>query len=667
MTNLTNTTSVSFSYEDMPEWQEATPAVAWGTITLFFSVLAGYAIVILSVLGGYLPHLAAVPICAYFAYACFTVLHDAGHGGVIEMGSRLKPFEDVMGWIASIPFIVVPYRFFQKIHDRHHAFTNDPDRDPDHYPFGDRWYQVALGCLWLPFEYYRLAFTQYRNVAVIRGTWKSSVVYLGVVSASIYALTIAGFGRELVYLLVLPAVIAVFALVLFFDYLPHHPRTSRGRYQDTRIYPSKLLNMILLGQNYHLIHHLYPRVPWYKYQGLYQRILPELEKQGAPIEDVVFNDTGRPKFLESKRASSLINNGSAVFHLLPVVAKQRFGDDAVMLRFELPDDEQLKFRPGQYLTLSKWLDGRYVSRCYSICSRPEDSFLEIGVRAVKQGVMSSYLVNDIKVGDAIIVEGPHGAFTLNEAKNNNDHLMMVSGGSGITPVLSMLRCALESDERDSDVRSAQSIHFVHAARSIESMMFRDDILQLANKFPEQLKVSLFFSRENSHVLDELLESTPENVSAFSGRLDGLRITELFEPRRISALYVCGPDSMQLEVLRQAGLKGLNSKDIHSETFAQKEELPQGRTHQVEVAVLGEHHDLAVAENQTLLNVALSQNVEMSYACRSGTCGSCKCKVVEGVFDRHHAGASGITEREQDEGYRLACQARPLSDAKVQAI
>ena len=141
-------------------WQHALPkTIAWGRVALFVGLVAAYATTLLAVSKDAISYWAATPICAYLAYACFTVLHDAGHGSIVAKGSRLKPLETILGWICAVPLLLVPYRAFQKIHDRHHAFTNDPDRDPDHFSFGDRWYQVVLNCLFIPIQYHKLIFT----------------------------------------------------------------------------------------------------------------------------------------------------------------------------------------------------------------------------------------------------------------------------------------------------------------------------------------------------------------------------------------------------------------------------------------------------------------------------------------------------------------------------
>ncbi|MEE4246220.1 MAG: fatty acid desaturase [Kangiellaceae bacterium] len=257
-------------------WQNYVPSVAWGTLLLGVAVVVGYYLTISSALSGSMPYPIATLLCSYLAYASFTVMHDAGHGSLIEGGSRLKPLESVIGWLSSIPLLIAPYRLFQKIHDRHHAFTNDPDRDPDHYLLTGSWLGIILNSLYIPLQYHIQALTKLRHIKTIRDTYSSSAWYFVFIIAGLTMLVQAGFGREVIYFALIPNVIAVFVLAMFFDYLPHHPHKSRDRFHDTRIYPGRVLNAVLLGQNYHLIHHMYPKLPWYQYKKVFEQIRPEL-------------------------------------------------------------------------------------------------------------------------------------------------------------------------------------------------------------------------------------------------------------------------------------------------------------------------------------------------------------------------------------------------------
>ncbi len=470
-------------------WQDHAPDIAWGTIVLFVAYLLAYYLTISSAMDGSLPYLAASLLCSALVYVGFTIMHDAGHGSIIRMGSPFKPVENMMGWVSSLTFLLVPYVFFQKIHDRHHAFTNDPDRDPDHYYLAGTWFGVVLNCLFLPIQYFILSATKMRHIKAISDTFLSTLVYQCVVISALGALTYLGYGTEVLYFVLIPLPLAVFVIAMTFDYVPHHPHKSLDRFHDTRIYPSKLLNILMLGQNYHLIHHMYPRLPWYKYQEVYNQILPYLEANGAPIEDLAGGI--RPGFMKSPNANNLLDGGKALNMVLKVASVDRLTNDAVAVTFQLPAGETLHYQAGQYITVSKWLNGEQQTRCYSLCTSPNVSGqkgeLKVGVRHTPKGLVSGFINEALKTGEELIVKGPFGDFVYPPKRAKGqvahiDNLVLIAAGSGITPVLSILQTALNES-------NSSAIHLIYASRSRSSMMFLHQIEVLLASNPKRLKVT----------------------------------------------------------------------------------------------------------------------------------------------------------------------------------
>lgn len=659
-------------------WQKSAPTVAWGTVLLFIGCVSGYYFTITSTLNGSLPYWAACLLCVYLAFASFTVLHDAGHGSIIKEGSPLKPLESVMGWIASIPLMTMPFRFFQKIHDRHHAFTNDPERDPDHFASNESgtWYQVVLNSFYVTFRYHVLAFTKLRNIETINNTYKSTFGYAAIHISVLATLTYFGYGLEVLTIAILPVAIAAFLLVMLFDYLPHYPHSSLDRYHDTRIYPGRLLNLLLLGQNYHLIHHMYPKLPWYKYSEVYRNILPDLEAHDAPIEDI--GKGIRPGFLRSPNAMNLLKNGTEVNHVLEVAQVEKLTSDATAVTFDLPsftndNGEQqkdvLNFRAGQYITVSKWLNGEHQTRCYSLCTSPQTSAetgqLTVGIRHTPNGLVSGYMNESLKTGDEIVVKGPFGDFMyppLNAAFvdcNTNvrdDHqLVLVAGGSGITPILSILHTALEQE-------NPSQIHLLYTGRNLESMMFSDQIMLLKEKYAGRLNVSY------------ILEQVDSESEHLSGRLNQTLLSELLpmlgentqDASDVSTeFYLCGPEGLKNVVVDSLALAGVAAEKTHAEEFVSTAPTPVGRQHQVDISLAnGKKHTLRVASNQTVLEVANAEGICIPHACGNGVCGSCKLSVVAGNVGEIPTSAPGIASSDIDCGFTLSCQCRPLSDISL---
>ncbi|RXJ74563.1 hypothetical protein CS022_03040 [Veronia nyctiphanis] len=640
-------------YSDV--WQRFMPGVAWGTVSLFFAIVLGYAVTIYFSLAGHIPYFLSALICGYLAYASFTVMHDAGHGGIVKMGSPLKPLEDVLGWISSLPLLIVPYRFFQKIHDRHHAFTNDPERDPDHFTLGEQWYMVLLNCMWIPFRYHLMSVTSLRHLKTFSSTYVSTLVYLAITISSVTYMINAGYSDEFLAFVFFPGIIAVIVLPLFFDYIPHHPHKSQDRYQNTRIFPGQLWNILLLGQSYHLIHHLYPRLPWYKYQGVYQKILPYLDSKGAPIEDIFSGE--RPRFLKSPLASGLKDKGDAVNMLLSVASIRSLTGDSVEVSLALPEGERLNYRAGQYITVSKWLNNEHQTRCYSLSSAPENGELQIGVKKVEQGLFSGFLNDDLDVGDELIVRGPFGDFSYPAQHSKPvDHLVLVAAGSGITPVLAIMESALISKNA--------TVHLIYACRDANNIMFADKISELMTVYSNCLKVDFVFSSG---------ACLSEGVSwkSIIGRLDKAMLRDLLPSIKAADsaaqtdFYICGPEGLKNSVTEFLSENNIDDQRVHVEAFVALAAAPKGKQHEINILLSdGSDYVINVASNQTILQVAAANGITLPHACGNGTCGTCKFRVTKGAVKPIDKSVPGITASEQEAGYTLACQCHPESELQI---
>ena len=258
------------------EWIGA-PDSAWNpTLSLMVGVVAGIAVLAPGVLLGTIPALLAVPGLALCYYVVFTVLHDCTHG----VGHRNETLQQALGRVAGF-MLLLPFPLFRAAHLSHHAHTNDPDRDPD--------IMVARRPAWLRPLWFLLTPIHYRFLVYGKGLLRdrgarvealaTEAAIVGSIAAAVGA---TGWGPVLQVWL-LPAVLAILWLALAFDLLPHHPHTTRERYYDTRIYPGRLLNALLLGQNYHLVHHLWTTIPWYRYERAFRAVEADLVARGAPI------------------------------------------------------------------------------------------------------------------------------------------------------------------------------------------------------------------------------------------------------------------------------------------------------------------------------------------------------------------------------------------------
>lgn len=254
--------------------------VAWGTLALFAGILAGYGTVFYSVIAGHLPLLAGAAINVFLGYLVFTPLHDAAHGSIAGRSKKLRPLETAIGWLAG-SLLWAPFPAFQPLHLRHHSHTNDPTEDPDHWMATRNPAMLIVRAFTIMVSYY------YHFLARMDVQKRKKLPQLIVNVLAMLAIGVAaGFawGPAVPLLLwYLPAVFALAILAVVFDWLPHRPHTSRERYRDTRIVLKPGLQTLLLGQNLHLVHHLYPTIPFYKYGVAYRRVAEFLEAKGAPI------------------------------------------------------------------------------------------------------------------------------------------------------------------------------------------------------------------------------------------------------------------------------------------------------------------------------------------------------------------------------------------------
>ncbi len=261
-------------------WKDHVHGTAWPTVALATVTLAVWLGAVFGHMGGLLPTWLAAAIAFVAAYVSFTPVHEATHGNV---GGKERPRLDaVVGWAAALP-LLAPFPAFKALHLRHHAKTNDPEHDPDFWVAGSGW-RVPARCLSIIPHYYatylgplaRLSRTASRNRPL-------AIAYLVVQGLVLLGLALAGLGSTVLFVLLLPSWLAVAVLAFFFDWLPHHPHSVQGRYVDTRAMPSKVLELLLLGQNLHLVHHLWPSVPFYRYGAVFEACKEALAAKGADI------------------------------------------------------------------------------------------------------------------------------------------------------------------------------------------------------------------------------------------------------------------------------------------------------------------------------------------------------------------------------------------------
>ncbi|MDH5610671.1 MAG: ferredoxin--NADP reductase [Cyclobacteriaceae bacterium] len=325
--------------------------------------------------------------------------------------------------------------------------------------------------------------------------------------------------------------------------------------------------------------------------------------------------------------------------------------DAVKITFEIPTPP-MAYQAGQFITLIDEIKGKKIRRAYSLCSSPVlDENPAVIVKRVPGGLMSNHINDTYKKGLQIEAMNPMGLFTTTIDPANQRKIILFGGGSGITPLFSLLTTILH-------VEPKTTIHLVYGNRQKEFIIFKDELEKL--------------DRENERFhLHYILEENPEGLAAYSGRPTQEMITKIVADLGIdqqSELFICGPQPM-MDVLSEGLIhSGIHSSQLHLESFVPvadedsvKENNISATEEPCEATILldGESYSLTLDKSKTILQQALEKNLDMPYSCQSGLCTACRAKCLEGEISI--AEAEGLTQEEIEEGFVLTCVGKPLSN------
>lgn len=349
------------------------------------------------------------------------------------------------------------------------------------------------------------------------------------------------------------------------------------------------------------------------------------------------------------------------FHPLKVKEVKKETEDCVSVTFEIP--EQLKkdfiFRQGQSLTMRASINNEEVRRTYSICSSPLDNEWKVAIKKVEGGLFSSFANSALKKGDTLEVMQPVGKFYVELNPANNKNYLGFAAGSGITPVLSIIKTTLRTEPNS-------SFTLVYGNKNRNSIIFFEELEGLKNKYLHRFNFINILSRERT------------DASINFGRIDTEKLNELEKLVDYSSFdeaFVCGPEEMIFCVKDFLEAKGIEKKKIHFELFttpgqkksavAKKEAgTDSGAKSKISVKLDGRSFDfeLSLSSETTILDAALKQGADLPFACKGGVCCTCKAKLLEGEvsMDVHW----GLEEEEIEQGYILACQSHPKTEKVV---
>ena len=342
------------------------------------------------------------------------------------------------------------------------------------------------------------------------------------------------------------------------------------------------------------------------------------------------------------------------FHNLSVKNIKRETDKSISISFNLPEnlEASFAFKAGQYITLKTVIDGHEVRRDYSLCVSPKSGELKVAVKEVNDGTFSAYANNTLKVGDTLEVAPPKGRFIFEPNDSKTKNIALFAAGSGITPILSIVKCALEEEVYS-------QVILVYGNKTTKDTMFLNELLELQHAYKDRFSIQFVFSQQD------------EDDSIF-GRIEKSTVNYVMKNKHkhveVDAFYLCGPEAMIHTVKDVLTEHDIDENRIHFELFKAakpvdvKEDVAAAGSTQISITVDDETTTFEMSQKQTILEAALDEDLDAPYSCQGGICSSCLARVTEGEATMTQNNI--LTESEIAEGLILTCQAHPTTPSIV---
>ncbi|MFL0352913.1 2Fe-2S iron-sulfur cluster-binding protein [Xanthomarina sp. GH4-25] len=338
------------------------------------------------------------------------------------------------------------------------------------------------------------------------------------------------------------------------------------------------------------------------------------------------------------------------FHKLIIKDISRETDKSVVLSFDVPENlkSTYAFKAGQYITLKTIINNHEVRRDYSLCSSPKSGYLKVAVKEVTDGTFSAYANNTLKVGDVLEVAPPKGRFVFEPNDSKTKNIALFAAGSGITPILSIIKCALEEEVYS-------KVILVYGNKSTKNTMFLQELLDLQHQYKDRFSIQFVFSQ------------TDEEDAIF-GRIEKSTVNYVMKNTHknviVDAFYLCGPEAMIHTVKDVLTEHSIPKENVFYELFkaakpadVNEDEIASGKT-KITVIVDDEETTFEMSQKQSILEAALDEDLDAPYSCQGGICSSCLARVTEGEVTMRQNNI--LTDGEVAEGLILTCQAHPTT-------
>lgn len=351
----------------------------------------------------------------------------------------------------------------------------------------------------------------------------------------------------------------------------------------------------------------------------------------------------------------------AKFHSVKVADIYKTTKDCSVITFEIPSilKQEFQFIQGQYITIKATINGKEERRSYSLCSSPLDNSWQVAVKKITDGVFSTFVNDQLKKDDAIEIMTPNGNFFVSVSQNSKKNYIAFAAGSGITPVLSIIKTHLAAEPRC-------TFKLFYLNRSVKSIIFKEELEQLKNRYFDRFEIFHFLTKEN------------RNIELLNGRFtkDKLQIltNKIIDIPNTDDCFICGPEEMIPLLRDELTAAGLPKEKIHFELFSsgtsenEKQRIQtiiDKKVEGTEVTIIDggkEFHFTMDELYDNILDSAIAAGADLPYACKGGVCSTCKCKIIEGSAEMKVNYALDATEVAKN--YTLSCQAVPTSEKIV---
>ena len=351
----------------------------------------------------------------------------------------------------------------------------------------------------------------------------------------------------------------------------------------------------------------------------------------------------------------------STFYSLSIKNIHKTTEDCAVIQLEIPErlHEKFSYKQGQYITLKTNIKGKDVRRSYSLCSSPLDKQWKVAIKKIPGGIFSNLANDTLKIGDYLEVMRPEGKFFVDASPLNSKNYIAFAAGSGITPILSIVKTHLELEPN-----STFKLFYIN--RTAKSIILKEEIEQLKNKFFKRLQIFYFLTKEQ------------RDIPFLNGRFDSEKLQLLtnsfIDIKNTDDCFVCGPQEMIFLIRDELQIAGLSKDKIHYELFFSgnsKEdkkrisEILELKAEETQITIIDggrEFHFVMGKYCDNILDGALDAGADLPFACKGGVCSTCKCKVLEGVVKMKINYA--LDENELSQNLVLSCQAVPTTKKVV---